>query len=238
MYIKLVAPDLLLLSESVCRNLGVVSYHPNVQVVQKGPVAVTHVSSSSQEDIALPDTDQDMKNHISAERVATMERKPKMSRETCKAGVPAIDATTSLTDTVSSMADSILEEALSNCVNDTKERSRLQESSTTDCVANTQFGTNSRVSVIKTVRLPANFTAIVPVQIKQVKGLVMLEPSSSLDSSLKIAESLIEVKENGSTTMVITNTGNSAYQLQKGMDLDQALFCELVRQDGRRTCGW
>ena len=66
----------------------------------------------------------------------------------------------------------------------------------------------------------------------------MLEPSSSLDSSLKIAESLIEVKENGSTTMVITNTGNSAYQLQKGMDLDQALFCELVRQDGRRTCGW
>ena len=92
--------------------------------------------------------------------------------------------------------------------------------------------------MIKTVRLPANFSPIVPVQIKQVKGLVMLEPSGSLDSSLKIAKSLIEVKENGSTTMVITNTRNSVYQLQKGMDLGQALFCELVRQDGRLTCGW
>ena len=36
-YIKLVAPNSLLLSESVCCNLGMVSYHPNVQVVQKGP---------------------------------------------------------------------------------------------------------------------------------------------------------------------------------------------------------
>ena len=199
-YIKVVAPDSLLLSESVCRNLGVVSFHPNVQVVQKGPVAITHVSSSSH--VALL---QDTKNHISTERVATMEGKPEVSKETCKAGVPAIDATTSLADTVSSIADSILEETLSNGVNDKKERPSLQESSTTDCVTNTQFGTSSRVSVIKTVHLPANFTAIVPVQVKQVKGLVMLEPSSSLDSLLKIAESLIEIKENGSSAMVITN---------------------------------
>jgi len=78
----------------------VVSYHPNVQVVQKGPVTVTHVSSSSREDIFSLNTDQDMKNHNSAERVATMEGKPEVSRGTCIAGVPAIDATTSLTDTV------------------------------------------------------------------------------------------------------------------------------------------
>ena len=45
---------------------------------------------------------------------------------------------------------------------------------------------------------------------------------------MKIAESLIEVKENGSTAMVITNTGNSACQLQKGMDLGQIFVCELV----------
>ena len=43
-YIKLVAPDALLLSESVCRTLGVVSYHPNVQVLQKGPVTITPIT--------------------------------------------------------------------------------------------------------------------------------------------------------------------------------------------------
>ena len=32
-YIKLIAPDALLLSEAVCCTLGVVSYHPSVQVV-------------------------------------------------------------------------------------------------------------------------------------------------------------------------------------------------------------
>ena len=33
-YVKLVAPDQLLLSESVCRHLGIVNYHPNVQSVE------------------------------------------------------------------------------------------------------------------------------------------------------------------------------------------------------------
>ena len=49
--------------------------------------------------------------------------------------------------------------------------------------------------MIKTVHLPANFTATVPVQLKHVKGLIllMLEPSGSLDCLLKIAEFLIEV---------------------------------------------
>ena len=34
-YVKLVAPDQLLLSETVCRHLGIVSYHPNVQSVER-----------------------------------------------------------------------------------------------------------------------------------------------------------------------------------------------------------
>ena len=33
-YVKLVAPDQLLLSETVCRHLGIVNYHPNVQSVE------------------------------------------------------------------------------------------------------------------------------------------------------------------------------------------------------------
>ena len=46
-----------------------------------------------------------------------------------------------------------------------------------------------------------------------VKGTVMLEPVGSLDTSLKIVESLIEVKENGSSAVVISNTGRSTCQL-------------------------
>ena len=34
-YVKLVAPDRLLLSETVCRLLGIVIYHPNVQSVER-----------------------------------------------------------------------------------------------------------------------------------------------------------------------------------------------------------
>ena len=34
-YVKLVAPDQLLLSETVCHLLGIVSYHPNVQFVER-----------------------------------------------------------------------------------------------------------------------------------------------------------------------------------------------------------
>jgi len=70
-YIKLVAPDALLLSEGVCHTLGVVSYHPNVQAVQKGPVAITHVCS--ERDIVPPSIEQDTESHISAEMMTTME---------------------------------------------------------------------------------------------------------------------------------------------------------------------
>jgi len=47
----------------------------------------------------------------------------------------------------------------------------------------------------------------------------MLEPSEALDILLKVIESLIEIRENGSSAVVVTNTGNSTCQLQKGMDL-------------------
>ena len=34
-YVKLVAPDQLLLSESACHLLGIVSYHPDVQLLKR-----------------------------------------------------------------------------------------------------------------------------------------------------------------------------------------------------------
>ena len=56
----------------------------------------------------------------------------------------------------------------------------------------------SQVRLIKAVRLPANYSAAVSVQVTQIKGTMLLEPSKSLDQS-QVEESLLEVKEDGST---------------------------------------
>ena len=53
----------------------------------------------------------------------------------------------------------------------------------------------SQVRLIKVVRLPANHLATVPVQLTHVKGT---ESSKLSDQSLKVEESLLEVKEDGS----------------------------------------
>ena len=86
----------------------------------------------------------------------------------------------------------------------------------------------SQVRLIKAVRLPANHSATVPVQLTNVKGTVLLEPSQSLDQSLKVEESLLEVKEDGSTALVIVNNSNSSCQLKKGMELGQAIGAAIV----------
>ena len=42
-----------------------------------------------------------------------------------------------------------------------------------------------------------------------MKSTVMLQPSDSLDTSLNIVGSLIEAKEDGSSAVVVANTGES-----------------------------
>ena len=46
-YVKLVAPDQLLLSEAVCYKLGIVSYHPSVQSVQGYHTIITSRPTTS-----------------------------------------------------------------------------------------------------------------------------------------------------------------------------------------------
>ena len=55
-----------------------------------------------------------------------------------------------------------------------------------------------------------------------------MEPSKSLDQSLQIEESLLKVKEDGSTAVVIVNNGNSSCQLKKGWKLGQATGAAIV----------
>ena len=76
-----------------------------------------------------------------------------------------------------------------------------------------------RVRLIKVVCLPANYSATVPVQVCRVKGTVLLEPSLSSDQALQIKESLLEVKVEGTTAVVIVNNSSSSCQLSKGMEL-------------------
>jgi len=89
-------------------------------------------------------------------------------------------------------------------------------------------GNISQVSLVKTVRLPANSTTVVPIQTSGVEGTVMLEPLDSLDCSLQMAESLIEVKGNGLTTVVIANTGKTSQQLKSGTSLGKVVEAELI----------
>ena len=76
----------------------------------------------------------------------------------------------------------------------------------------------SQVSLVKNECLPTN-SATVPIQTSSVKGTVMLEQLDSLNPFLQIAESLVEVKEDGSTAVVITNTGKTSHHLKNGTNL-------------------
>ena len=60
--------------------------------------------------------------------VATMKGRPEVFREICTAGVPAINNTTSLSNTMSSSTDSTSEETLGNGIMIKKEKPSLQES--------------------------------------------------------------------------------------------------------------
>ena len=52
-YVKLVAPDKLLLSETVCRLLGIVSYHPNVQSVERCQPEKRNLSGMNHSHVAV-----------------------------------------------------------------------------------------------------------------------------------------------------------------------------------------
>ena len=84
------------------------------------------------------------------------------------------------------------------------------------------------MKLIRAVRLPAHCSAVVPVQAIGLSGLALLEPKECLENCLKTDESLVEVGENGSTTMLIVNHGKSPCHLKKNTELAQAVGAELL----------
>ena len=87
-----------------------------------------------------------------------------------------------------------------------------------------------QVRLIRAVRLPANCSAVVPVQVIGLKGLALLEPKGCLQSCLNIDESLVEVQENGSTTMLIVNNSTLPCHLKKNTEVAQAVEAELLHK--------
>ena len=205
-YVKLVAPDQLLLSETVCCQLGIVSYHPSVQSMQGCHTTVTSrpsVNTSDCESDTLPVGDMEV---------------PKLT-PTLQSGTEVMEKPVASTEN----KDLIEKQPPSDTNQVTEEKTDVKRK-----VPQGSGDVMSQVRLIKAVRLPASYAAVVPVQVAQAKGTVLLESSKSLNQVLQVEESLLEVKKDGTTTKVIVNNSNSSCQLKKGMELGQAIGADVI----------
>ena len=214
-YVKLVAPDQLLLSESACHLLGIVSYHPDVQLLKRYQL---------QEQVAA-----DGKNNLIIMAGATIDDAATMT-------TTATTATTSTTTTTTTKANMIPIQAGGSPMEKQTmpdKGHQLQQPLIVPQVdqasePNKPVSGTVQVKLIKAVRLPAHCSAVVPVQAIGLSGLALLEPKECLENCLKTDESLVEVGENGSTTMLIVNHGKSTCHLKKNTELAQAVGAELL----------
>ena len=207
-YVKLVAPDQLLLSETVCCQLGIVSYHPSVQSMQGCHTTVTprtSVNTSNCESDTLPVGDKEV---------------PKLT-PTLQSGTEVMEKPVTSTG---NKEENLTEKQPPSDTNQVTE----DKTDVKGKVPQRSGNVMSQVRLIKAVRLPASYAAVVPVQVAEVKGTILLEPSKSLNQALQVEESLLEVKEDGSTTVVVVNNSNSSCQLKKGTELGQAIGADVI----------
>ena len=196
-YVKLVAPDQLLLSETVFCQLGIVSYHPSVQSVQGCHTTGPSTSTIDCESDTLRVSDQEVPTPTLTLQSESVELGKQVSSEG--------NLTLQSRITVGSEQPAAIAE--NNKRNLTESHPPSQVTKGKIDVQGTAPQNNgdvmSQVRIIKAVRLPANYSAAVPVQVTQIKGTILLEPSKLLNQSLQVEESLLEVKEDGSTATAI-----------------------------------
>ena len=169
-YVKLVAPDQLLLSETVCQLLGIVSYHPSVGRSQLPEETVNEVNAPCTKITEIGKIDEDIPSVEESLQISTeKQQSPILPAKDTKHTVPA-----------------------------------------------------ARVRLVSTVRLPACYLATVPVQVEEIRGSVLIEPGGLLDDCLQVNESIVEVDENGLTTLLNVNKGKLPCYLRSGMQLANA----------------
>lgn len=208
-YVKLVAPDQLLLSETVCRLLGIVSYHPRVKSGGMLPHPEGNVPSADLE--ASPPTSE-VKDVQSVKGDAIIHSMDESSEQT------------NGTNNVQSIKGSGLTDG---------NIPSAEESSTKDTKGAVP---PARVRLVSTVRLPACHSATVPVQVEEIRGPVLIEASGLVDDCLQVDESLVEVNENGSATLLITNNGKSLCHLKSGIELAHASEVDLELSIPNQKC--
>ena len=110
------------------------SYHPNVQVVQKGPVTITPITILIKEDILPLGEDQDMEFQVSMEAVTTVEVRSRTPGELANNTTPATEP-----------------QILGSDMND---EPSLQEPSELECVLKQELGSISQVSLYVCLPIP------------------------------------------------------------------------------------
>jgi len=81
----------------------------------------------------------------------------------------------------------------------------------------------SYVKLVRAVRLPTKFSAVVPLKVIKVEGTAMVEPLNNLHDSPKVENALVKVNKDGSSAVVIVNTSDTTCELKSGTQVGEAL---------------
>ena len=116
-------------------------------------------------------------------------------------------------------------EANQGLLDDESKKPDQEEQPLQKVVVETNTSSVAVVKLLSAVCLPACHSAVVPVQVNGVTGSILIEQCEILSDCLCIDQSLVEAKEDGVTSLWITNNGKTTYQLQTGVELAEA--CEV-----------
>ena len=181
-FVKLVAPDELLLSEAVCRELGIVNYHPSVKAIPRYTAGAA---------AGLPN--------------AKMEEKTSSDTQTLTSHEEVVPPT--------------LDDG-ATLVNEGKTAGKKEQVEVKKEV--------SYVKLVRAVRLPAKFSAVVPVKVDKTEGTVMVRPLNDLYGSPQVEDALIQVNEDCSSAVVIVNTNDTTCELKSGTLVGETIEAEVV----------
>ena len=63
-----------------------------------------------------------------------------------------------------------------------------------------------------------------------MEGTAIVEPLGTLDDSLQVEDALVEVNKDGSTAVMVRNTGDTTCELKVGMVIGEVMRVEIVQE--------
>jgi len=205
-----VAPDQLLLSETVCYQLGIVNYHPKVKAIPRCTVTSLTCTKSEAERRVEAQVDTLVENigetvtpipEITATRKKGKTNLPEESRQGSKLG------TQTALDKTNVVAEKRPDDKESDTLAGTPSKQEHKVS-------------YSYVKLVTAVHLPARYSAVVPVKVTNLEGTAVVKPLNELSDLLEVKDTLVEVRD-GYTPMLIVNSGDTTCELEVGNTLGQ-----------------